>query len=35
MADELELTLALENHGHLVNDAPALLQILNEVASES
>ena len=34
MADELDLTLALENHGHLVNDAPTLLQILNEVASE-
>ncbi len=34
MAEELDLTLALENHGCLVNDAPALLQILNEVASE-
>ena len=34
MAEELDLTLALENHGHLVNDAPTLLQILNEVASE-
>lgn len=34
VAEELDLILALENHGHLVNDAPTMLRILQEVASD-